>query len=277
MVEPTESESKAELDRFIDAMIAIRGEIRAIEEGRSDRADNPLKHAPHTASAVSRRRLDARAIRARTAAYPAGAAPVAKVLAAGRARRQRVRRPQPRSAAAFLLADVTRTAIVRPTLQPDARRSSWAAAWSASPPRGTSPRDGHDVTVVDRQAGRGAGDVVRQRRPDLRVVRRAVGEPGRAAEDPASGWAATTRRCCSVCAPIWRQWRWGSAVPARMPAVAHAPQHDPVPQSRALFARLPAGAARADRASTTTISSAASCQFYTDPTEFAQRRRGGGH
>ena len=53
MVEPTESEPKAELDRFIDAMIAIRGEIRAIEEGRMDRADNPLKHAPHTAAAVA--------------------------------------------------------------------------------------------------------------------------------------------------------------------------------------------------------------------------------
>ena len=53
MVEPTESESKAELDRFIDAMIAIRAEIRAIEEGRLDRTDNPLKHAPHPASAVT--------------------------------------------------------------------------------------------------------------------------------------------------------------------------------------------------------------------------------
>ena len=52
MVEPTESESKAELDRFVDAMIAIRGEIRAIEEGRIDRADNPLKNAPHTAAAL---------------------------------------------------------------------------------------------------------------------------------------------------------------------------------------------------------------------------------
>src|SRR5262249_53776478 len=52
MVEPTESESKAELDRFVDAMIAIREEIRAIEDGRMDRADNPLKHAPHTAAAL---------------------------------------------------------------------------------------------------------------------------------------------------------------------------------------------------------------------------------
>lgn len=52
MVEPTESESQHELDRFIDAMIAIRDEIRAVEDGRLDREDNPLKHAPHTATAV---------------------------------------------------------------------------------------------------------------------------------------------------------------------------------------------------------------------------------
>ncbi|MDH5830149.1 aminomethyl-transferring glycine dehydrogenase [Luteimonas sp. M1R5S18] len=50
MVEPTESESLHELDRFIDAMIQIRDEIRAIEDGRLDRDDNPLKHAPHTAT-----------------------------------------------------------------------------------------------------------------------------------------------------------------------------------------------------------------------------------
>ena len=48
MVEPTESETKAELDRFCDAMLAIREEIRDIEEGRIDAANNPLKHAPHT-------------------------------------------------------------------------------------------------------------------------------------------------------------------------------------------------------------------------------------
>jgi len=52
MVEPTESESKEELDRFCDAMIAIRAEIRAIEEGRMDREDNPLRNAPHTSAAV---------------------------------------------------------------------------------------------------------------------------------------------------------------------------------------------------------------------------------
>src|SRR6201999_3228349 len=53
MIEPTESESLAEVDRFCDAMIAIRQEIRDIEQGKSDRANNPLKHAPHTALAVT--------------------------------------------------------------------------------------------------------------------------------------------------------------------------------------------------------------------------------
>ncbi len=52
MVEPTESETKAELDRFCDAMISIRAEIRAVEQGRMDRADNPLKNAPHTMAEV---------------------------------------------------------------------------------------------------------------------------------------------------------------------------------------------------------------------------------
>ncbi len=48
MIEPTESESLAEIDRFCDAMIAIREEIRAVEIGHSDPVDNPLKNAPHT-------------------------------------------------------------------------------------------------------------------------------------------------------------------------------------------------------------------------------------
>ena len=48
MIEPTESEPKAELDRFCEAMLAIREEIRAVEEGRLDASNNPLKRAPHT-------------------------------------------------------------------------------------------------------------------------------------------------------------------------------------------------------------------------------------
>ncbi|MBT8484596.1 MAG: hypothetical protein KJO43_03390, partial [Phycisphaerae bacterium] len=52
MIEPTESESKAELDRFCDALIAIRGEIAAIERGDADRDDNVLKNAPHTVEMI---------------------------------------------------------------------------------------------------------------------------------------------------------------------------------------------------------------------------------
>ena len=54
MVEPTESEPLQELDRFIDAMIAIREEIRRIESGAWPREDNPLKNAPHTAAQLLR-------------------------------------------------------------------------------------------------------------------------------------------------------------------------------------------------------------------------------
>ncbi|MEP0156251.1 aminomethyl-transferring glycine dehydrogenase [Pseudophaeobacter sp.] len=48
MVEPTESETKAELDRFVDAMLSVRAEVQAIEDGKIDAQNNPLKHAPHT-------------------------------------------------------------------------------------------------------------------------------------------------------------------------------------------------------------------------------------
>ena len=70
MIEPTESESKAELDRFCEAMIALHGELCAIERGELSRTDNPLKNAPHTAAAVtadSWRRAYGREL----AAYPA--------------------------------------------------------------------------------------------------------------------------------------------------------------------------------------------------------------
>jgi glycine dehydrogenase len=52
MIEPTESETKAELDRFIDAMLSIRSEIAAIESGEMDAVNNPLKHAPHTVASM---------------------------------------------------------------------------------------------------------------------------------------------------------------------------------------------------------------------------------
>ena len=52
MIEPTESETLSELDRFCDAMISIHGEMQAVVNGTADKANNPLKHAPHTAKAV---------------------------------------------------------------------------------------------------------------------------------------------------------------------------------------------------------------------------------
>ncbi len=53
MIEPTESEPKIEIDRFCDAMIAMRDEVRAIEQGKMDKADNAMKNAPHTVYVVS--------------------------------------------------------------------------------------------------------------------------------------------------------------------------------------------------------------------------------
>jgi glycine dehydrogenase len=70
MIEPTESEPKEELDRFCEAMIAIRREIQDVIEGKADPKDNPLKNAPHTAAAVAADRWDHAYSRER-AAYPA--------------------------------------------------------------------------------------------------------------------------------------------------------------------------------------------------------------
>ncbi|WKK58672.1 aminomethyl-transferring glycine dehydrogenase [Sphingobacterium sp. BN32] len=69
MVEPTESESKAELDRFCEALIAIRQEIAAVENGEVDQKENVLKHAPHTARVVTADEWD-RPYSRQKAAYP---------------------------------------------------------------------------------------------------------------------------------------------------------------------------------------------------------------
>ncbi len=71
MVEPTESESLAEIDRFCAAMVGIREEALAIEQGRCDPLDNPLKRAPHTLAAVTDDHWE-RPYSRREAAYPAG-------------------------------------------------------------------------------------------------------------------------------------------------------------------------------------------------------------
>ncbi len=79
MIEPTESENKAELDRFCDAMIAIREEIRAVEQGRISAADSPLRHAPHTAADVTAAHWDRRYSR-EEGCFPSASQRTAKYL-----------------------------------------------------------------------------------------------------------------------------------------------------------------------------------------------------
>jgi glycine dehydrogenase len=70
MIEPTESEGKAEMDRFCQALIAIRNEIRDIESGKYPQDNNPLKNAPHTAAAAMSETWD-RPYSRETAVFPA--------------------------------------------------------------------------------------------------------------------------------------------------------------------------------------------------------------
>lgn len=69
MIEPTESEDKAELDRFCDALLSIREEIRSIEDGKADKKDNALKNAPHTQAVVTADKWD-HAYTRQSAAFP---------------------------------------------------------------------------------------------------------------------------------------------------------------------------------------------------------------
>lgn len=69
MIEPTESENKAELDRFCDALIQIKREIQMVMDGEFDKVDNPLKNAPHTAAMVTSSTWDHKYTREQ-AAYP---------------------------------------------------------------------------------------------------------------------------------------------------------------------------------------------------------------
>ena len=94
MIEPTESESKAELDRFCDAMIAIRAEIRAIQEGRMPRDNNALKNAPHTVFDLADEQWERPYTRAEGLLPPEKTAR-GQVLVPGEPRRQYLRRPEP--------------------------------------------------------------------------------------------------------------------------------------------------------------------------------------
>ena len=94
MIEPTESESKEELDRFCDAMIAIREEIREIEEGRADRENNLLdQRAAHAGAGDLRQLGPSLSARARRLSDPGH--PGAQGVADRRPDRQRLRRPEP--------------------------------------------------------------------------------------------------------------------------------------------------------------------------------------
>ena len=93
MVEPTESEDRHELDRFVDAMIAIRGEIDRVAAGEWPAGDNPLANAPHTAECLVGEWSHAYPREARR--LPDRRRSALEVLAAGPAHRRRVRRPQP--------------------------------------------------------------------------------------------------------------------------------------------------------------------------------------
>ncbi|MGY4513827.1 glycine dehydrogenase (decarboxylating) [Bradyrhizobium sp. USDA 3650] len=94
MIEPTESESKAELDRFCDAMIAIRKEIAEVEAGRFKIEASPLRHAPHNRARHRGRRLEAR-LHPRRGLLPRRHLAHRQILEPGRPRRQRLWRPQP--------------------------------------------------------------------------------------------------------------------------------------------------------------------------------------
>jgi glycine dehydrogenase len=74
MVEPTESEDLTELDRFIDAMVAIRGEIERVRSGEWPVEGSPLRHAPHTGQVLTAESWD-RAYPRETGAFPAGPDP----------------------------------------------------------------------------------------------------------------------------------------------------------------------------------------------------------
>ena len=148
MVEPTESEDLGELDRFCEAMIAIREEIRRVEAGEWTPENSPLRGAPHTAAAVIAGDQD-RAYSARGRGVPGRAGP-RQVLAAGRARSTRP----------------TATA----TWSAPARRPRRSPEQHAPPPLpgGPRPLPGRAAAALDRRRGArraGAGLVGHRRAP----------------------------------------------------------------------------------------------------------------
>ena len=253
--------------------------IRARDPRDRGRRSRPRRQSAEARAAHGRgggrRRVDA-PLFARARGVSAPGQQAVEVLAAGGARGQRVRRPQPllqlhsrdraRDRAAPRAETPRQCAIV---IVLGAGVVGVTAAWylRAGRARGHGRRP---------PRGRGARDVVRQRRADLGVVRGAVGQSRRAARRSSSGSGRKTRRCCSACASIPRQWRWGlqfliECLPSRT-------RRNTIQclQPRAVLARLPARRCARRPASRTTISSAASSRSIPTATEFAHgvQRRG---
>ncbi len=163
MVEPTESEDLAELDRFCDAMIAIRDEIRAVEAGEWAVDQSPLRLAPHPAADVVATEWD-RAVHARAGGLPGRPVGLGarQVLAAGEPHRRRVRRPQPH--------------VLVPAVVGVRGRRGRLTAWPVRSP-GSSPRAPVRTTT---SSSTSVADAVRRRhRRGAARAARASGDRGR--------------------------------------------------------------------------------------------------
>ena len=185
MIEPTESESKEELDRFCDAMIAIREEIREIEEGRADRENNLLTNAPHTLEQVIADGWDRPYPRER-AAYPSPGGARAQGVADGGPDRQRLRRPQPGvhlPADGGVWRELAGRLLARPLRRPRPAGCNMAIDQALLAARRRGASGGSGSTAGPRTASRSADtsrplrryDRSGSRRSGLDVVRRPTG------------------------------------------------------------------------------------------------------
>ena len=152
MVEPTESEDLAEIERFIEAMIAIRAEALAVAAGEWPADDNPLVNAPHTAESVVAGEWDAPVL-PRARRLPRAHARAHEVLAAGAPDRPGLRRPQPglrlpagrglRLTGFFVSAETANCALETVGVRPQSRRCRCRShgagrRWSGEPSRAST-------------------------------------------------------------------------------------------------------------------------------------------
>ncbi len=215
MIEPTESESKAELDRFCDAMIAIRQEIAEIEAGRWKVEASPLRHAPHTVHDIADDSWAAR-LQPRRGLLPGGHLAHRQILVPGRARRQRLWRPQ---SGLLLPADqrlragggVTRCNVVMPRADGPAHRSEETGVSGSSPrtPYGQTDRLARALTsalLAMRITQNG-----RRRRRQLNVLGARLGKTQLESLNPPTGSSPSASRsgepariCSAIRPEFWR-------------------------------------------------------------------------